>query len=192
MHAKPHGAGKSSFDLIDRDKLFAELALKKDTVLMDLGCGEGNYTMAAASCIESEGHVYALDLWAEGIQRLRQKTERKNHAYITAEVVDAGVELPVDSGAIDICLLGTVFHDFVHGGIHESALREIHRVLAAGGLLAVVEFMKKDGPPGPPQGIRLSPEELQGMITPAGFQDIRSVEVGPHTYLSIFSRWDDT
>jgi len=37
MHAKPHGAGKSSFDLIDRDKLFAELALKKDTVVLDLG-----------------------------------------------------------------------------------------------------------------------------------------------------------
>ena len=35
MSKKPTGAGKSSFDLIDTERLFSELALKEDTRFLD-------------------------------------------------------------------------------------------------------------------------------------------------------------
>ena len=46
--AKPPGAGKSSFDLIEPSKLLAELQLPKNITFLDLGCGAGNYTLAVA------------------------------------------------------------------------------------------------------------------------------------------------
>ncbi len=192
MSEKPHGAGKSSFDLIDRDKLFAKLDLQRDTVLLDLGCGQGNYTVAAASFIDPGGHIYAFDLWKEGVEFLRQRAVSEKLVHITVAVADAGEKLPLGDQTIDICLLGTVFHDFVHGGTHATALQEVYRALKVGGRLAVVEFIKQDGPPGPPLHIRLSPEELREIITPGGFTEVRTENLGPDTYLAMYTRQNET
>ena len=65
---------------------------------------------------------------------------------------------------------------------------EVKRVLKQSGTLALVEFKKMDGPPGPPIGIRLSPEELDAMLGPYGFANVETTEVGPYHYLSMYKR----
>ena len=67
MTEKPIAAGKSSFDLVDPEKVFAELRLQPDTVFLDVACGVGNYALAAAEFIGEEGAILAVDLWEEGI-----------------------------------------------------------------------------------------------------------------------------
>jgi hypothetical protein len=54
------------------------------------------------------------------------------------------------------------------------------------GTLAIVEFFKKEGPPGPPKPVRLSPEEVDQMLAAHGFQQKRYTEIGPDNYLQIF------
>ena len=51
----PHGAGKSSFDLIDPEILFPALHLKPGEAILDLGCGEGRYTLPLASRVGKDG-----------------------------------------------------------------------------------------------------------------------------------------
>src|SRR5660397_6083 len=46
--SEPTAAGKSSFDLIDAEKLFRGLTLGRDTNLLDVGSGVGNYSLAAS------------------------------------------------------------------------------------------------------------------------------------------------
>ena len=70
---KPPGAGKSSFDLIEPEKLLGELPLRKDMLFLDLGCGAGDYTLAVAEVIGKHGVVVALDLWEEGIETLQER-----------------------------------------------------------------------------------------------------------------------
>jgi len=41
----PPGAGKSSFDLIDSERLFSELRISGGMTLLDLGCGKGAYSI---------------------------------------------------------------------------------------------------------------------------------------------------
>ena len=72
----PHGAGKSSFDLIDPERLFPALHLKPGETVVDLGCGEGRYTLPLASRVGPEGTVYAADLWGEGLELLQDKARR--------------------------------------------------------------------------------------------------------------------
>lgn len=72
MHEKPIAAGKSSFDLVDKEKVFKALDLKRDTVLFDVACGAGKYSSAVSESIGNEGVIYAIDLWEEGINALRQ------------------------------------------------------------------------------------------------------------------------
>ena len=146
---KPPGAGKSSFDLIDPGALWAELNLPQGITFLDLGCGQGNYALAAADLIGPAGVVYAVDLWEEGIAALKERAAREGRANLKALVAGAG-QVPIESRCVDVGFMATVLHDLVEAGTAAGALAEVARVLKPGGLFAIVEFDKIDGPPGPP------------------------------------------
>jgi ubiquinone/menaquinone biosynthesis C-methylase UbiE len=188
MEKKPLGAGSSSINLINKDLLFQSLDLKKDTILLDLACGSGNYSIAAAGFIDNSGLIYAVDLWKEGISSLRDYALKNNIPQIRAILADVGKELPIDTGSVDVCLMATVIHDFVRIGSHDTALKETSRVLKSTGRLAAVEFKKMEGPPGPPMEVKLSSEELNGLVGKYGFSQKLVIEIGPYNYLSIFEK----
>ena len=74
---KPTGAGKSSFDLIDSDKLFHELDLQKGISFLDVASGRGAYSLAVSDIIGPQGNVFAVDLWSEGIEMLKNRRPKK-------------------------------------------------------------------------------------------------------------------
>jgi len=160
MPDKPIAAGKSSFSLIDAEALFAELALGEDTVLLDLACGAGLYSLAAAERIGGAGKIFAFDLWPEGIQALNEEVAARQIKQIRSGIADATKSIPLEDGSVDLCLLATVLHDFISIQSEAGTIREIRRVLKPGGTLAVIEFKVMDGPPGPPLGIRIAPETV--------------------------------
>jgi len=186
--SKPTAAGKSSFDLIDAAAFYRELDLKKGITFLDLACGRGAYSLKASEIVGSGGTVYAVDLWQEGIEQLKASADEQNAQNIEAFVSDAGRQIPLDNLAVDVCLMATVLHDFVEDQISKKVLQEVVRVLKAGGQLAIVEFKKMDGPPGPPVHIRLSPQEVGDMLVPYGFAEERLVDVGPYNYLMLFRK----
>ena len=188
MRGKPIAAGKSSFDLIDPVRLFSELQLKKNTVLLDLACGNGSYVIAASEHIGESGKIYAFDLWKEGIDSLRQEAAARQIKNIHAGVADVSVDIPVGDASIDVCLMATVLHDLVEDKSEKGALRQVGRVLKPNGLLAIIEFNKVDGKPGPPVQIRISPAELENILVPYGFRPVKTVEVGQFNYLSIYRK----
>jgi ubiquinone/menaquinone biosynthesis C-methylase UbiE len=185
---KPAGAGKSSFDLIDADKLFHELDLQKGISFLDVASGKGAYSLAVSDIIGPQGSVFAVDLWAEGIDLLKAAAQEKGIDNITAFVSDVGRRIPVQDRSIDVCLMATALHDFVEDRIDQGVLTEIARVVKPTGILAVMEFKKIDGPPGPPIHIRLSPEEVTDRLAPYGFEKEHSVDVGPYNYLIILKK----
>ena len=183
--SKPPGAGKSSYDLIDPGALWAELNLPQGITFLDLGCGRGNYSLAVANLIGPAGVVYAVDLWDEGIASLKELAAREGRVNLQPLVAPAG-RVPLESRSVDVGFMATVLHDLVEAGTEASALAELARVLKPGGLLAIVEFDKVDGPPGPPWHIRLNPEEVEALVAPYGFARQRTVKLGPYNYLITF------
>jgi ubiquinone/menaquinone biosynthesis C-methylase UbiE len=105
---------------------------------------------------------------------------------IDGKADNEGQQHHIDDQSIDVCLMATVLHDFVADKIYQEVLSEIVRVVKPGGALAVMEFKKTDGPPGPPRRIRLSPEEVDTMLEPFGFERTHLVDVGPNNYLSLY------
>jgi hypothetical protein len=65
-------------------------------------------------------------------------------------------------------------------------MTEVARVMKIGSTLAVVEFQKIAGPPGPPISIRMTPDELEALVSSYGFKKDRVVEVGPIHYAAMF------
>ena len=101
-------------------------------------------------------------------------------------VGNADGRVPLPDRSVDLILLSTVFHDFVHDGVHEAALAEMKRILTPRGGLAVVEFKKIEGPPGPPKKVRLAPRELEEMLAGYGFAPTRRLDLGEYVYLGLF------
>ncbi len=184
---KPPGAGKSSYDLIDPGILWAKLDLPQGITFLDLGCGQGNYSLAAADRIGPYGVVYAVDLWEEGIAALKDRAAREGRANLKPLAAPAG-QVPLESGSVDVGLMATVLHDLVEAGTAAGALAEVTRVIKPGGVLAIVEFDKIDGPPGPPRHIRLDPAEVEALVAPYGFARQQTVKLGPYNYLITFSK----
>ena len=182
---KPPGAGKSSYALIDPGALWAELNLPQGITFLDLGCGQGNYSLAAASHIGPTGVVYAVDLWEEGLVALKERAALEGRTNLKPLAAPAG-QVPVESNSVDVGLMATVLHDLVEAGTAAGALAEVARVIKAGGRLAIVEFDKIDGPPGPPRHIRLDPAEVEALVAPCGFARQKTVKLGPYNYLITF------
>ena len=187
-HSKLPGAGKSSFDLVDHELVFQELQVTNGKIFLDLGCGSGDYVFAAAEKVGSAGIVYGIDGWSEGIDNIRQRARDKGFTNITALVTDITSHVPLPDNSVDICLMATVLHDFARDGGEKHALKETARVLKHNGILGIVEFKKIDGAPGPPIHIRLSPEEVTDMMGLFGFQRIKTLDVGPFTYVIVASK----
>ena len=185
---KPTGAGKSSFRLIDSAKFFRELDLKKGATFLDVACGRGAYSLAASDIIGKDGQVYAVDLWEEGISSLRKEADSKGIQNLATFVSDVAQNIPVENDCVDVCLMATVLHDLVADKVEQQVMKEILRVMKPNGVLAIVEFYKKEGPPGPPKPVRLSPQEVDKIVSTYGFKKQRLTEIGPDNYLQIYTR----
>ena len=184
---KPTGAGKNSFGLIDTAKFFQELALKKGATFLDVASGWGAYSLAVSDIVGKDGQVYAVDLWEEGIYNLRKEADSKGIQNLATFVSDVAQIIPVEDDCVDVCLMATVLHDFVGDKVERRVMKEIVRVMKPNGVLAIVEFYKKEGPPGPPKRVRLSPEDVVKILSVYGFKQNRYAEVGPDNYLQIYT-----
>ena len=186
MGHNPIAAGKSSFDLIDFGELKALLEIDPGITFLDVASGAGAYTLALADHVGPEGRLVALDLWAEGIEMLNAEIQAKRADNIEAHVTDVSKHMPLESNSVDVCLMATVLHDLIEDHTDQGTLKEVARVIKPGGRLAVIEFKKIDGPPGPPRAVRLSPEETEACLVPYAFSVLATRDIGPYTYVSLF------
>ena len=186
MDPVPIGAGGNSFKDIDSQKLFKELNLTNNSVFLDLACGYGDYSLAALDYMGQKGQIYAIDLWAEGIEALKDKINKNNIQRITPIIQDVSQTLPLQQDSIDICLIATVLHDFIEVNNAKQVLKQVKRVLKTGGKLAILEFKKEDSQEGPPNEIRLLPQDVENHLLPYSFRKIKYVDMGKRHYLMIF------
>jgi ubiquinone/menaquinone biosynthesis C-methylase UbiE len=184
---KPPGAGRSSFELIDRERFFRELPLTKSTVFLDLGCGRGEYAIPIAQAIGPEGKVYGVDAWTEGLAHLRERALSLGLMNIEMLAADVNRGIPLKDQMVDVAFMATVLHDLLRDNTGEVVLREAARVLKPEGKLVIVEYKKIETPSGPPVTIRLSEQELGEITARFGFSMDCVSEVGPYHYLFIAS-----
>lgn len=148
-----------------QDEVIGQLRAHRSRRIADIACGTG----ILASRIAAELHpdqVYGVDMADGMLEQARARSTEVRWLKAPAE------QLPFDDGALDAVVSTTAFHFFDQ----PAALREFHRVLAPGGLVAVATL----SPPQPPLLRRLSartsnpahnvsPEEMRTLFDGAGF-----------------------
>jgi ubiquinone/menaquinone biosynthesis C-methylase UbiE len=187
------GQGVQSFGgqlkaVLDPQRVFEEIGLKTGNTLLDVGCGGGRFSIAGAEIVGAQGEVYAFDASEERLAPLQEAIAEQNLANIKPFVDDVAEHISLSDNWIDVCLMANVFHELAEEGTIEDGLREIRRVVKPDGILAVVDWRKDaEGAHGPPLSVRLSPEEVEGIVRKCGFKKERTVHVGPYHYLVVFS-----
>lgn len=180
--------GRSSKGFLDAEKILKDIGIKEGDRFMDLGSGEGYFSIAASQAVGKEGLVYALDVDGESIARLKNEIADRKLNNIEASVVDITKVLPLKDESISMAFMSNVLHGLVANNEADSTFKEIARVTANNGRLAVVEFKKQESPMGPPLSIRLNPEDVETLATKYGFSRESVQEAGPYHYAIILRK----
>ena len=148
-------------------------------VFMDIGCGDGFFTIPAAQLVGDKGKVYAVDIDASAIDRLKQKATKKDLRNVTAKVGAAEDTVFCDACA-DIVFYSTVLHDFRDPAL---VLRNAKLMLKPSGTLMNLDWKKKSAVFGPPLRIRFSEEQASNLIKQAGFTIESVKDLGLNFYV---------
>jgi SAM-dependent methyltransferase len=108
--------------------------------VLDIGCGGGLDALVAAAAVGPEGEVVGVDITPEMIGRAREAAAMAPSAPVTFLLADASERLPFEDGAFDAVQS--------NGCLNLSPrklelLAEAHRVLRAGGRLALCDAVLK-------------------------------------------------
>lgn len=106
-------------------------------VVLEVGPGNGRYTMETARRVGSRGKVVTIDIEPKMIERVQQRAQAEGVANLEARVADV-YSLPFEDGSFDAVYLITVIGEIPEP---DRAMREFYRVLTPSGTLAFSEFL---------------------------------------------------
>lgn len=172
------GRGPSSFWMHEPDAIFGELDLKPGDIFLDLGCGNGDYSICAAEEVGDKGTVYAADIREDLIDSLLENAEAIGLNNIMGVIVDISEPLPFEDGAVDLCFISTVLHSIDLKKYGDALFHDIRRILKPEGRLVIIECKKEEMQFGPPLRMRLSPGEIEGYTSPCGFKRTSFTDLG--------------
>ena len=105
--------------------------------VLEVGPGNGRYTVETARRIGAAGKVIAVDIEPKMIERVSRRAQTEGVTNLEARVADV-YNLPFEDGAFDAIYLITVISEIPEP---ERAMQEFHRLLSSSGVLAFSELL---------------------------------------------------
>ena len=164
------------------EETLKRIGLQEYHVLCDIGAGSGIFTIPAANITKNK--VYALETNEELLSVIAAKAKAEGLSNLEPVKV-TGDNFNLEDATVDIVLLVTVLHEISEKTVF---LREVKRILKAGGKMAVIEFNKSQTPIGPPQEHRMRKDEVMDNLTKAGLVFLEGFGLGDNFYCVVFQK----
>jgi thioredoxin reductase/SAM-dependent methyltransferase len=153
-------------------------------IVVDLGAGPGFFTLPAARLVGAGGHVYAVDVEPQMLDLCRRRAEEAGLTGIET-VHSAESRIPLPDATADRVLIAFVLHE---ADDVAALLREAARLLRPDGEIAVAEWLKVEGTPGPPLDHRIGEDDLAGFAAQVGLHTVPTDHRSENYYLARLAR----
>lgn len=155
------------------------VGLKPGFTFVDIGCGNGFFTIPAARLVGNKGRVYGVDMGHEAIEEIRRRAESEGLANLELKISKAE-DVLLCLACADIVFFGNVLHDFQDP---VKVLKNARKMLKPEGKLANVDWKKMTMAFGPPLKIRFDEVKATHLIEAVGFKVETINESGKYHYL---------
>lgn len=161
------------------EKILADIGLRSGMVFIDIGSGDGFFTMLAARLVGENGLVYAVDTDGSAIERLKRKATQDRLNNVKAVVSEAEDSILCE-GCADIIFYSIALHDF-HNPL--KVLHNAKQMLKSSGTLVDLDWKKEHMSFGPPEQIRFSEDTASKLMVTAGFEIMNVSDAGSYHYV---------
>ncbi len=182
-----HHSGKSSAGFLNYTKIIDISKIRDDSNIIDIGCKMGDFVIALAKSSKVK-QIYALDIFIEGIEKLKEKIREKSIKNIICVNEDITQKTSLPEIFFDYAFMIDVFHGFYVNKECELVLRELRRILKPGGRVITVDFRKYIPLLGPPISERVSTDDLKNIFESNGYKTADILGLGLTHYLIIFDK----
>jgi ubiquinone/menaquinone biosynthesis C-methylase UbiE len=161
------------------ERILRRIGLKEGLNFMDIGCGNGYFSLPAAQIVGEEGKVYAVDLNGKAIEELKERAAERGLRNLVL-VTGMAEETVFCEVCADIVFYGIVLHDFNDPA---KVLTNARKMIKPDGILVDLDWKKEPMDFGPPLKIRFSKEQATKLIMKARFKILRAENCGLLNYL---------
>lgn len=155
-----HGPGRGNIkNYIERKckEILKKIGIKEGQIVLDFGCGVGNYTIPAAKIVGNKGKIHALDESKSKLRELSQKAKSVGLKNIKRIETSGKLNFGLEDKSVDVVLLYDIFWYFpLRDPKLSKLLKEVYRVSKANALISVY-----------PEHVEI--EELKHEMEKAGF-----------------------
>ena len=156
------------------EETLVKAGIKPGDIFLDIGCGTGYFSLPAARMVGPKGLVYAVDASGVMLAEIRSRVASLGIFNLhTVQTAQGKLKMPEADGTM--ALISDTLHEVED---KNSFLAAVGAALKPGTRLAVIEWIKKETPKGPPLKDRLSEDELQVLLKKAGFTEPAAAELG--------------
>lgn len=135
-HSRAEGLLNPLRALVQNPNRMLKKYIRPDDQVLDLGCGPGFFSLRIAQMLSSQGHVTAVDIQPEMLEKLeKQCTEQGLEDKISTHLQPAPDKIGLDD-SFDLVLAFFMLHEV---GDREAYLAQIRSLLPPHGLFLLVE-----------------------------------------------------
>lgn len=111
------------------------LGIKAGSIVGDVGAGEGYFTFHLAERVGPSGKVYAEDILADRLDKIRERASTEKLTQIET-ILGSADDPRLPAASLDVILVVNAYHEMRD---HDAMLRGMFRALKPGGLLAIID-----------------------------------------------------
>lgn len=162
------------------DQVLAELALRPNDVVADLGAGTGYFTTRIARRVP-EGRVLAIDIEPDMIDFIRERATRDGVSNV--EPVLSTADDPKLPDGVHVVLVVDTYH---HISDRTRYFERMRTHLTPDGRLVIVDFKPGKFPVGPPPEHKIPEETTTRELVQAGYRACGRFDGLPYQYMLSF------